>query len=148
MDKDQTLPEVKRTSAGQFPSGQSGNPKGRPRGIVDKRVRYKALFEKHGEALAQKAVALALEGDTTALRLCLERVAPPLKARDLPVPLEFLASSDNLSRQGREVLHAISRGQISPDQAEGLFRSLTAQARITELSELDKRIEALERATF
>ena len=36
-----------------------------------------ALLDGEAEALTRKAVDLALEGDTTALRLCLERIAPP-----------------------------------------------------------------------
>src|ERR1043166_2707029 len=42
-----------------------------------------ALLEGQAEALTQKAVALALAGDGPALRLCLDRIAPPRK--DAPV---------------------------------------------------------------
>ena len=128
-----------------FKPGQSGNPKGRPKGIVDKRQKYKALFELHSEALAGKAIELALDGDTGALRLCLERVAPTLKARDLPIRLESLNLLDSPSEQGRAILTAVSNGDITPDQAESLFRSLSAQTRISELTDLVTRIEALER---
>jgi hypothetical protein len=38
-----------------------------------------APLDGEAEALTRKAVALALDGDTVALRLCLERIAPPLK---------------------------------------------------------------------
>jgi len=144
MTKSPSLPEVKRTTAGRFQLGQSGNPQGRPKGIIDKRVRYRACFEQHGEALAQKAVELAMAGDTTALRLCLERVAPPLKASHQMTPLPGLMSSNNLAEQGREVLRGVALGEISPDEAEGVFRSLVAQSRITEVTELLDRIEALE----
>ena len=143
MDKDQTLPEVNRTSAGQFQSGQSGNPRGRPRGIIDKRTRYRIAFEEHSEALIASVIKNALEGDTVAQKMCLDRLVPPLKSIDRPVTLK---ASETLAEQGRSILRSVTDGELTPSEAESVFRSLTAQARITELSELEQRIEVLERA--
>jgi hypothetical protein len=46
------------------------------------------LLEGEAEALTRKAIELALAGDTTALRLCLERIVPQRRSRavvfDLP----------------------------------------------------------------
>ncbi|SVE23951.1 uncharacterized protein METZ01_LOCUS476805, partial [marine metagenome] len=74
MKKNQTLPEVNRTSAGQFQLGQSGNPRGRPKGIIDKRTRYRIAFEEHSEALIASVIKNALEGDTVAQKMCLDRL--------------------------------------------------------------------------
>lgn len=63
-----------------FKKGQSGNPKGRPAGTKDKRRELRALLEPHAPALIEKAVQMALKGDTTALRLCLDRLLPPMRA--------------------------------------------------------------------
>ncbi len=69
---------------GQFKPGQSGNPKGRTKGARHRAtLAALALLDGEAEALTRKAVDLALEGDTVALRLCLERIAPPRK--DAPV---------------------------------------------------------------
>ena len=53
-----------------------------------------ALLDGEAEALTRKAVELALEGDTVALRLCLERLLPPRKSRR--VTLTGLSSSFDL----------------------------------------------------
>lgn len=42
-----------------FQSGQSGNPNGRPKGIVDKRVILHSLLELHANELIEKLVTLA-----------------------------------------------------------------------------------------
>ena len=69
-----------RNTDGTFASGNPGKPIG---------TRHKAtqavlaLLEGEGEAITRKAVAMALAGDASALRLCLERIAPPRK--DAPV---------------------------------------------------------------
>jgi hypothetical protein len=59
-----------------FKPGQSGNPLGRPKGVRNRAtVAAEALLEGEAEALTRKAIELALAGDPTALRLCLERIS-------------------------------------------------------------------------
>ena len=48
-----------------------------------------ALLDGESEALTRKAIGLALGGDITALRLCLDRVLPPRK--DRPINFEMPA---------------------------------------------------------
>jgi len=61
-----------------FVKGQSGNPRGRPVGRRNNKTLAAAvLLEGESEALTRKAVELALAGDPTALRLCIERILPP-----------------------------------------------------------------------
>ena len=40
----------------RFKKGQSGNRAGRPKGIKDRRVKYRELLEPHAQALVKKAV--------------------------------------------------------------------------------------------
>ena len=71
-----------RDRRGRFTRGRSGNPAGRPRGCRDHiNGTARLLLAGEGEALTRKAVELALAGDPTALRLCLERVLPPCRDR-------------------------------------------------------------------
>ena len=122
--------------------GQSGNPAGRPKGVRDKRVALRALLEPHVEALVAKVVAKALEGDTAALRLCLERIIPPLKSRDENIVIEGL--EEGLANQAREVVRHMASGHITPNQAYGVLRLIAGQARIIEVAELERRVEQLE----
>ncbi len=122
----------------RFKKGQSGNPKGRPPDVSVLR----ALLEPHAPALVNKAVELALGGDASALRLCLDRLIPPIKAKDEAVSLGNL--SDDLAKGGRTVLQAASTGRITPCESSMLMQGLSAQARIVEIAELEQRITALE----
>ncbi len=73
-------PNTERTSAGRFARGNAG----RPRGARHKTtLAVEALLEGEAEGLTRKAVEMAMAGDTTALRLCMERICPPRK--DAPV---------------------------------------------------------------
>jgi hypothetical protein len=122
--------------------GESGNPAGRPIGVPDKRTAMRALLEPHAEDLVAKVVELAKSGDTTALRICIDRLIPPAKARDDAVSLPL--GNGSLAEKGRSVLEALGNGTISPDIATAILQGIAAQARITEVDEIEKRLAALE----
>jgi hypothetical protein len=54
-----------------FKPGQSGNPKGRPKGALNKTTRAAmVLLENEAEDLTRAVIERAKSGDITALRLC------------------------------------------------------------------------------
>jgi uncharacterized protein DUF5681 len=127
-----------------FQPGQSGNPDGRPLGIRDKRTAMRELLVPHAEALVAKAVELALSGDSTALRICIDRLIPAAKAKDDPVSLPSL--TDSLAHNSREVIKALAIGELTPEEAATVLQALASQVRIIEADEIDKRLTALEQA--
>ena len=126
----------------KFKAGISGNPRGRPKGTKDRRVQYRDLLEPHATNLMCKAVDLAMEGDTTALRLCLDRICPVIKAKDEPVLIDGLKGP--LAEQGEQIIGAMSKGQITPSEASIAIQTLAVQARITEITDLEQRVKILE----
>ena len=84
----------------KFKPGESGNPDGRPKGSKDKRTQYRELFEPHADGLIQKAIDLALAGDTTCLKMCIDRLVSPFRAKDDTVTLDDIEG--NPDRKGRE----------------------------------------------
>ncbi|KVW91011.1 DUF5681 domain-containing protein [Burkholderia cepacia] len=126
----------------QFKKGQSGNPAGKPKGTRDKRTALRELLQPHAVDLVAKAVELAKAGDTTALRICIDRCIPVIKAKDAPVDLPELTGS--LAEQGAAVMHAMAGGRITPDEANAVMQVISAQARIIEVDELEKRLAVLE----
>ena len=127
---------------GKFTKGRSGNPNGRPVGIQDKRVALRSLLDPHAPKLIQKVVAKALKGDIAALRICMDRLVAPLKSKDMPVRLQ--AFQGTLADQGRAVLDALGREDITPDEAGAIMQAVSAHARIVEVADLAARIAALE----
>ena len=127
-----------------FKLGVSGNPRGRKKGAPDRRTQARELFAKRKDELIEAAIALALKGDTTALRMCLDRVVPALKPMGAPVALPGLPS--DLAGKGERVLAQMAAGRVSPDEVATIMVAIAAQARIVESSELERRIAALEAA--
>lgn len=142
MDTENLLNAEKKQGGGKFPPGQSGNPHGRPRGSKA-RLSLRSMLEDNGEALTAKAVELALAGDTTALRLCLERVLPPIRAKDDAVSLATV--NGTLSEQGGAILRAMAGGEVTPTEAGAMLSALATQARLVEATDLLQRIEILEK---
>ena len=126
---------------GRWKPGESGNPKGRARGSGEV-GRLRESIAQHVPDIIAKLVAAATAGDAAAARLLLERVIPPIKAAELPTPMDLPDGS--LADQGRAVLAAAGSGDLAPGQAAQLLAGLGALAKLIETDELAARIAALE----
>lgn len=126
----------------KFVKGQSGNPTGRKKGVPDRRAQARELFAEHRDELIATAIKLALSGDATALRMCLDRVVPALKPAGTPVVLPMWPA--DLAGKGDIVLSQLAAGGISPEESTAVMAAIAQQARIVEVSDLERRIRALE----
>jgi len=135
-----------RNERGQFPAGASGNRKGKPKGARNKAtLAVLSLLEGESEALTRKAVEMALEGDTVALRLCLERIAPPTKERPLQrFELPPIADLESVLIALERVAQELAGGELLPTEAAAICNVLEQYRRHYETSELQSRLEALE----
>ncbi len=132
---------------GQFKPGQSGNPTGKPRGARHRAtVAAEALLDGEAEALTRRAVELALEGDTTALKMCMDRILPPRKGRPINFTLPELTNTGDLRATALAILGAVSEGDISPEEAAAVAPLIEGVRKTMETDELSRRLEALEQA--
>ena len=113
-----------------FKKGRSGNPRGRPAGSRNKRTLAAAvLLDGESEALTRKAVELALAGDPTALRLCIERILPPCRERPVKFTLPPIENAADISAAMNAVTSALARGIITPGEAERIANVVDTFAR-------------------
>jgi hypothetical protein len=132
----------------RFKPGQSGNPAGKPKGTHHKAtLAMEALLDGEAEALTRKAVEMALAGDTTALRLCMDRIAPPRRDRPISFTLPKLETAADAVKAASAILEAVAGGDITPGEAAELGKLVEAFARTLEVSELEDRISRLEERT-
>lgn len=130
----------------QFKPGQSGNPAGKPKGVRHKATQaVQALLEGEIEALTRKAIELALSGDVTALKLCLERLAPAIKPTALPVEISHTVQG-SMADTARAMVTAAANGEMPPDIAAQLVSALASVAKVEELETIKQRLEGLEAA--
>ena len=94
-----------QTNNGRWAKGTSGNPSGRPPGSRNKATLIiEQLLEDESEQLARKLINLAKEGDISALRLCMDRLAPVPKERNIHLDLLPGHTAEELAANSQRVL--------------------------------------------
>jgi Transposase DDE domain group 1/Family of unknown function (DUF5681) len=92
------IEDTGRDARGRFAKGRCGNPAGKPRGARHRKtLAAELLLESEARRLTRKAVELALTGDPTALKLCLERTLAPRRGRAVRIALPPVASAADLA---------------------------------------------------
>jgi len=130
-----------RNTDGTFGPGNPGKPKGARHRATQAAL---ALLEGESEALTRQAVNMALDGDTTALRLCLERIAPPRK--DAPIQFEMprMETAADAAKAAGAVVEAVAAGELTPTEGAHVMALVDSYRRTLETSELEARVAALE----
>ncbi|MBI2786149.1 MAG: hypothetical protein HYX60_07555 [Legionella longbeachae] len=107
----------------KFQLGTSGNPSGRPKGAVNKQTHYSNLLESHAEQLINKVVELALDGDSIALRLCIERLLPKAKQKGIELD-QTIINQQGVGSHNEVIsliLNEVLAGNIIPDEGKKII---------------------------
>jgi hypothetical protein len=102
------------------------------------------LLDDEGEAITRKAIEMALAGDSTALRLVLERLIPPTRERRINLSLPKVETAQEITVAIGAVLAAVADGTISPGEGQALAGLLENHRRAMETVQLEERLRALE----
>jgi hypothetical protein len=129
-----------------FKKGQSGNPDGRPAGSRNATtIAMQQLFDGEAETIVRKAIEKAKEGDSIALRLCLERIVAPRKDRPIAFPLPLIESAADALRATGALVGAVASGDVTPSEAAELAKLIDGYVKSLEVTELSGRVANLER---
>ena len=78
------MPSKHKGSPNLYKGMKSLNPNGRPKGSVNKYTALsRELMSTKGPEIVQRVIDLALEGDRTCLKMCMDRILPTTKAVEL-----------------------------------------------------------------
>lgn len=129
----------------KFKKGQSGNPKGKPRGAKNKStLAAEKLLEGSLDRICKKIEEEALCGNMQAAKMILDRVLPCRKDRVIQIDLpQINTNKDVLSAIGY-VVRAVGNGEISPSEGESLSRTIDQYSKALEVHELEVRLKAIE----
>jgi Family of unknown function (DUF5681) len=128
-----------------FPKGTTGNPRGRPKGTRHKAtLAAEVLLDGEAEALTRRCVELALGGDMTAMRLCMDRLLPPRRERPVSFRLPPIQTADDAVTAAAALVNAVASGMLTPGEAADLAKLVQAYTDALEASEVERRLAELE----
>ncbi|MCJ2067927.1 DUF5681 domain-containing protein [Methylobacterium sp. J-030] len=131
----------------QFEEGRSGNPAGRPRGSRNRStLALEAIFEGEAEALSRRAIAMALDGDGPAMKLCLDRLLSPRRDRSISFDLPTIESAADLPKATEAMLRAVASGEITPSEAADIGKAVSAHIEAITAAQMAERLARLEEA--
>jgi hypothetical protein len=96
------------------------------------------------EGVVKAVIRAAKNGDMTAARLVLERLAPARKGRPVTFDLPADVDAAGLAETFGSVLRAVSEGELTPEEGAAVGGLLEARRRTIETVEVEARIAALE----
>jgi hypothetical protein len=124
-----------------FKPGQSGNPAGKKPGTRNRATRaLEELLEGQGEALTQKAIDMALAGDTVALKICIDRIYPVRKDRAVRFPLPPITSPRDAADIAAAIAQAVAAGHITPSEAAEFGKVIEIYVKAYQTAELSDRV--------
>jgi hypothetical protein len=128
-----------------FVKGQSGNPAGRRPGSRNRAsLAVEALLDGEADSLTRRALELAMAGDPTALKLCLERILAPRRERVVRFELPAIKSAADIARAMDAVTAAVAEGALTPGEADVMARVVDTFIRAIDTSDFDRRLQELE----
>jgi len=129
-----------------FQKGQSGNPAGRPRGIVNRATALaQNLLSERAEGIARKVIELAEEGDMAAIRVCMERLVPPIKHQPVAVELPPIEKPADSVEALASIAAAVAAGDLTAAEAAELAKVVDVYVRALDSKGFNERLSALEK---
>ena len=131
-----------------FQKGESGNPAGRPRGSRNRTaLLMENLLSYEAEAIGRKAVEMAIKGDMAAIRLCMDRLAPPRKEEPIAFELPPLEKPADSVAAAATIVAAVAAGELTPSEGADLAKVIDVYVRAIETKAFDERLTKIEATT-
>lgn len=135
------MAEGGRNSKGQFAKGNRGKAKGTRHKAT---VACETLLDGQVKQLTQKAVDMALAGDVLAMRICMDRIAPPRKDRHVIFDMPRIEGAHDHPAALASIMTAVAGGALTPAEGQALAAMLAEHRKAIETADIESRLAALE----
>jgi hypothetical protein len=118
--------------------------RGRPKGSRNQTKPGQALLDEYAPHLVGKCIALAMQGDRSAMRICMERISPARRGTAITMSLPPIKTAADVDKAAEKVTQAIRRGEITPAEGGIMMNILESRSRVIERVQWESRLEKLE----
>jgi hypothetical protein len=148
LDKSQE----KNLKKGNPTSFKKGNPNskingslgGRPKGSKNKlSMAMLAGSVGKGQDMLDKAYEMGMAGDTTAMRIFLDKVLPNAKERQIQIDMPVMNSLDDIEPAHNKLIEHINKGDVTLSEADEILKHIEYRRKNYET----KLIQAIEKQT-
>jgi hypothetical protein len=103
-----------------------------------------SLLQGDAKRITRKCVEMAKAGDPIAMKLAMERIAPPRKDHFVDLKLPKLKTANDAVKASSLIIQAVSEGKITPGEADELSKLITAFTETVHVADLAKKLEEYE----
>jgi hypothetical protein len=123
----------------------SGNPAGKPKGTRHKVTQLaEKLMQDDAENIVNAVLMAARDGDMTAARLVLDRIAPARRDNPVRFDLPEIGTASEAAKAMAAIVAAVAAGELTPSEAEQVAKIVDAYVRALEANDFEARLQALE----
>lgn len=122
--------------------GQSGNPGGRKRGSRNMTTLLRDELRTAAPDIIATLIEKAKDGEPGALKLVVDRLAPPARSAPLVSPMRLEGTAAD---KANAVLEHLASGFLTTDDASCMLHAIRMVAEIRESVELDERLVEVEK---
>jgi hypothetical protein len=102
------------------------------------------LLEDDRDDIVRAVIAAAKGGDSTAMRLCIERLIPVRKGRPIVFDLPPVKTAADIAGAVGELARAMAAGELTTDEASAAASVIEMHRRAIETTEIELRLQKLE----
>jgi hypothetical protein len=102
------------------------------------------LLDGESGALTAKAIEMAMSGDASTMRLCLERIVAPRRDPEVRFDLPPVRDAGDIAGAMAAVMRALARGDLTPAEAGEIGRLVETFMRAIECTDFERRLRTVE----
>ena len=117
----------------RFQPGQSGNPAGRPVGSLNKKtLAAQAMLAERAEEIVTNLMDRAMDGHGTAMRLCMDRLAPTGRNRPVAIELPAVNTPEDAELALSVVTDELAAGKLTLSEFSALITAIERMLRLAD----------------
>jgi len=139
------IEKPKKPRGKPFAKGVSGNPAGRPQGSRNRATPLRELIsDDQSDAIVNMMIKAAMDGNLTAARYLLDRLAPASPSQPIMIDLPLIDTVEAGAQAIDVTLKAVGQGDITLNEAKEVIELIKDRIKLIETVSFEQRLLKVE----